>query len=84
MRRTLKILGYGITEMDIIIHILHNLSEEYEITIKLLENDLELDTAALERVNEKLRAKFNRINMSQTLLLDRSEKALINREKGKI
>jgi mannose-6-phosphate isomerase-like protein (cupin superfamily) len=83
MKRTLEILGHGITEMDIIIHILHNLPEEYETLIKLLENDLESDTAALERVKEKLRAKFNRINRSQTLLLNRSEKALIKREKGK-
>jgi hypothetical protein len=76
MRRELEILGNGISEMDLIIHILHNLPEEYKTTIELLENDLESDIATLERVKEKLRTKFNRINKSQTLSLNKSEKAL--------
>jgi hypothetical protein len=52
MRRKLEILGHDISEMDLIIHILQNLPEEYKTTIEVLENDLESDIATLERVKE--------------------------------
>jgi gag-polypeptide of LTR copia-type len=58
MHRKLQILGHTLTEMDLIIHILYNLPEEYSTTVQMLENDLELDLAKLERFKEKLRIKF--------------------------
>ena len=48
-------MGHSISDIDLIIHILHNLPEEYETTIELLENDLEDELASLDRVKEKLR-----------------------------
>ena len=45
----------------------------------MLKNDLELDLATLERVKEKLRFKYERINQSRV----KNEKALFNREKQK-
>ena len=42
MRQKLQILGHSPTDMDVIIHILHNLPSEYETTVELLETDLEM------------------------------------------
>jgi hypothetical protein len=61
MQRKLLILGHQITEMEIIIHILQNLPNEYENKVELLENDLENEVANLDRVKEKLRNKFEKI-----------------------
>jgi hypothetical protein len=52
MQRKLQILGHQVTEMDIIIHILQNLPNEYENTVELLENDLENEVANLDSVKE--------------------------------
>ena len=54
-------MGHSISDIDLIIHILHNLPEEYENTIELLENDLENELASLDRVKEKLRGNFEKI-----------------------
>ena len=61
MKRKLEILGKKLSEMDVIIHVLHNLPSEYETTIEILETELERDEATLERVKEKLRARFEKI-----------------------
>jgi gag-polypeptide of LTR copia-type len=58
LRRRLEILGYKISEMDLIIHIIYNLPSEYKTTIHFIENELEMDTGSLERVRERLRSKF--------------------------
>ena len=62
--RKLEILGQKMSEMDLIIHILYNLPEEYKTTLELLENDLENDVATLDRVKEKLRTKFIRLKVT--------------------
>jgi gag-polypeptide of LTR copia-type len=54
----LEILGATMSEMDLIIHIMHNLPEEYETTIEFIENELESDTATLKRVKERLSKSF--------------------------
>jgi hypothetical protein len=51
--------------MDIIIHILQNLPNEYKNTVELLENDLENKVANLDRMKENLRNKFNKIQQSK-------------------
>ena len=79
MGRKLQILGHSLSEMDLIIHILYNLPEEYSTTVEMIENDFELDLATLERVKVKLRIKFERINQSRVT----HGKALFNREKQK-
>jgi gag-polypeptide of LTR copia-type len=79
MGRKLQILGHSLSEMDLIIHILYNLPEEYSTTVEMIENDFELDLATLERVKEKLRIKFERINQLRV----EHGKALFNREKQK-
>jgi len=79
MGRKLQILGHSLSEMDLIIHILYNLPEEYSTTVEMIENDFELDLATLERVKVKLRIKFERINQSRV----EHGKALFNREKQK-
>ena len=40
LRRKLEILGHKISEMDLIIHIMHNLPQEYETTVEFIENEL--------------------------------------------
>jgi hypothetical protein len=65
MQRKLRILGHQVTEIDIIIHILQNLPKEYENTVELLENNLENEVANLDRVKEKLRIKFEKIQQSK-------------------
>ena len=49
-------MGHSISDIDLTIHILHNLPEEYETTIELLENDLENELASLDRVKENERS----------------------------
>jgi hypothetical protein len=77
LRRRPEILGHKISEMDLIIHILHNLPREYKSTIEFIENELEVDTGSLERVREKLRLKFERISKT----LKENEKALVSFQK---
>jgi gag-polypeptide of LTR copia-type len=79
LRRRLKILGHPISEMDLIIHIMHNLPDEYKTTVKFIENELENNSVTLDKVRERLRTKFERLNKS----LERSEKALISMGKYK-
>jgi gag-polypeptide of LTR copia-type len=59
-KRKLEILGQKMSEMDLIIHILHNRPEEYKVTLELLKNNLEMMWALT--VKEKLRIKFIRLN----------------------
>ena len=68
--------GHGISDMDLINHILHYIPKDYAATVELLENDLEMDTVTLERVKEKRMTKFLRINKSK----DPNEKNQFNQE----
>jgi hypothetical protein len=65
MQRKLQILGHKISEMDMIIHILQNLTKEYNTTAELLENNPDNDLASLHRVKEKLRARFEKIQKTR-------------------
>jgi gag-polypeptide of LTR copia-type len=79
LRRRLEILGHKISEMDLIIHIIHNLPSEYETNIEFIENELEMDTGSLDRVRERLRSKFERICKT----FKENEKALVSFQKYK-
>jgi hypothetical protein len=52
------------SDMDLMIHILQNLPNEYETTLELLENDLENKVASLDQIKEKLRSKFEWLGKS--------------------
>jgi hypothetical protein len=53
---------HKISKMDILIHILLNLPEEYDTTLELHEYGLENNFTLLERAKEKPRAKFDKIH----------------------
>jgi gag-polypeptide of LTR copia-type len=72
LRRRLEILGHKISEMDLIIHIIHYLPSEYETTIEFIEIELEMDTGSLERVRERISKTFKE-----------NEKALVSFKKYK-
>jgi hypothetical protein len=65
MQRKLHILGHQVSEMDIIMHILKNLPNKYENTVELSDNDLENEVVNLDRVKEKIRSKFEKIQRSK-------------------
>jgi hypothetical protein len=54
--------------MDIIIHILQILPDEYENTVELLENNLENEVANLDRVKESLGTNLIRYNNLKSIL----------------
>jgi gag-polypeptide of LTR copia-type/Zinc knuckle len=64
LQRKLLTLGHEVSDMDIVIHILQNLPKEYDTTTELLEYDLENNFASLDRVKEKLRARFDKLQRS--------------------
>ena len=65
--------------MDLIIQILHNLLSDYENTVEILKTELEKDDLPLEKVKEKLRAKFERINTPGSKV----ERALVTNDNSK-
>ena len=52
------------TDIDFIIHVLGDLSEEYEVAVESLEDRLEdtMNKLGVEEVRTKLNARFARIN----------------------
>jgi gag-polypeptide of LTR copia-type len=76
LKRRLEILGAIVSEMDLIIHIMHNLPAEYETTIEFIENELESNTTTLERVKERLQTKLERLSK----FFGAKEQALLNRD----
>ncbi len=60
-RRRLKTLGATMEDDDVIIHILNNLSREYETVVELCEEDLSKGNISLATVKERIRARFNRL-----------------------
>ena len=48
--------------MDLIIHIMHNLPDEYETSDKFIETELEDEFAVLDQVREKRRNMFEWLN----------------------
>jgi hypothetical protein len=60
MKRKPQILGHEISEMDMVIQIPQNFTKAFDTTAKLLENDLDNDLASLDRVKEKLSARFKK------------------------
>jgi hypothetical protein len=62
MNRRLEGMGYGVTEMEMVVHVLNNLPKEYESVVEGIEADLDNGNHVdLEKVKSKLRAKFTRI-----------------------
>jgi hypothetical protein len=62
MNRRLEEMGYKMLEMEIIVHILNNLPQEYESVVGKIERDLDNGlTVDLDKVKNKLRSKFGRI-----------------------
>ena len=79
LRQRLAILGQAVSEMDLIIHIINNLPEEYENTVEFIQNELEGNAVSLEKVKERLRMKYERL----CSLNIKSEKAFISMGKFK-
>jgi hypothetical protein len=62
MNTRLEGMGYKMSEMEIIVHILNNLPREYESVVEQIEGDLDIGlTVDLDKVKNKLRSKFGRI-----------------------
>jgi hypothetical protein len=62
MNRRMEGMGYKMSEMEIIVHILNNLPREYESVVEQIEGDLDNGlTVDLDKVKNKLRSKFGRI-----------------------
>jgi gag-polypeptide of LTR copia-type/Zinc knuckle len=74
LRQRLAVLGHPVSEMDLIIHIVHNLPEEYENTVEFIQNELEDSEISLDKVKERLRMKFERLKTSSLKV----EKALVS------
>jgi hypothetical protein len=67
MNRRLEGMGYGMTEMEVVIHVLNNLPREYESVAEDIEGDLDNGNHVdLEKVKSKLRAKFARMKTPHT------------------
>jgi hypothetical protein len=67
MNRRLEGMGYGMTEMEVVIHVLNNLPKEYESVVEGIESDLDNGNQVnLEKVKSKLRAKFVRLKTPPT------------------
>jgi gag-polypeptide of LTR copia-type len=84
MNRRLEGMGYSMTEMEIIIHILNNLPKEYESVVEGIEGDLDNSlNVDLEKVKNKLRAKYARIKVQPARSLGRiSEGAFYAGQEG--
>jgi hypothetical protein len=55
LRQRLKGIGHQMTDLDMFIHILNNLSREYESVVERLETDINNNVyVAIERVRAKL------------------------------
>jgi hypothetical protein len=74
LRQRLMILGHPISEMDLIIHVMHNLPEEYENTIEIIQNEMENTDISFEKVKEKLRMKYERLSTN----FMKTDKALVS------
>jgi hypothetical protein len=70
VRRRLKVFGTEITEDDLILHILNNLPKTYETTEEICEDDLTRGVLTFENLRERLRAKFRRNKMSDSIKRD--------------
>ena len=62
LRIIFEISCHPISEMDLIIHIMHSLPDQYETSDKFIETELEDEFAVLDQVREKLRNKFEWLN----------------------
>ena len=65
------------TEMDLIIHILSNLLEEYEVAVAELEKDMQSQSTqlAMEDVRRVLDSRFERLSKNTDTSEDAGEKA---------
>jgi hypothetical protein len=65
--------------MDMIIHILHNLSDEYKNMFKFIKNNSEAESAMLGEVKVRPRTKFEWLNKSK----EQNKNALVSMNKFK-
>jgi gag-polypeptide of LTR copia-type len=61
IRRRLIAMGHLISNVDLIIHILNNLPEDYENLIENLESEIESGNMDLDKLKSRLRAKYTRL-----------------------
>ena len=61
IRRRLASLGHLISEVDLTIHILNNLPEDYENLIENLESEIDAGKLDLDKLKSRLRAKYRRL-----------------------
>jgi hypothetical protein len=61
IKSRLAALKVTIENEDLMLHILNNLSSEYDNTVEICEEELTVGTLTLDKLKERLRAKFVRI-----------------------
>jgi hypothetical protein len=76
--RKVERLDQKMSEVDLIIHILHNFPVEYETTLELLEDGPANEVATLDTAKEKLRTKFIRLNKDK----HQGDNALFSRDRN--
>lgn len=69
LRQKLKVLGAIITDEDLIIHVLNNVTPEYELLVETLENEVGAGLT-VEKLRERLRAKYQRIKKGEKVTED--------------
>ena len=57
-----KNLGSTVNANDLVLHIVSNLPEEYENTVKIMYDDLVQNKLSLKSLRGKLSVKFKRLN----------------------
>jgi len=85
IRRRLVSLGHLISDVDLTIHILNNLPEDYENLIENLESDIETGNLDLDKLKSRLRAKYRRLMEKEDKPTKRNvkvDKVLISKESG--
>ena len=78
LRRSLETMGYFMSDMDFMIHILQNLPDEYENAVELLEYELEEELLDIEKIKIKLRTKYERIIKKESK--NSGERALLSKQ----
>ena len=68
--RRLTVLGAAVSKDDLMLHILNHLPTTYETTAEICEDDLTKGTLTLEILRERLRTKYRRMKMNDTVKTD--------------
>jgi gag-polypeptide of LTR copia-type/Zinc knuckle len=78
-------MGRLISDVDLIIHILNNLPEDFENLIENLESEIESSNMDLDKLKSRLRAKYTRLLEKEDKPSKRNvkvDKVLVSKENG--